>query len=428
MSQIVKSTVTCDMEGRIQTFNEGAEQIFLYAPEEVIGKKRVSLFSPGLVVLEHVPTWLKIASEKGEFKSQTVFLRKDGTAFAADIRITPTFKDGRQIGYCGVTTPRPDLDAAKAWPKVSLLTKIFSTFVVTRAPFLTATLAPVLIGAAWIVARGLAAPFPWALFWLVMLGASAMHIAANTFNDYFDWTSGTDQVNNDYFLPFSGGSRSIELGLISEKGLLRLAFISLAVAVACGLAALFLSGRVWLIAFGLFGAFSTYFYTAPPLRLAARKGLGELLIGLNFGPLLVAGTVYALTGHLTWLEFLAGAPIGLLTTAILWINEFPDLSADKSSGKLNLVVTLGKEQARWGYLLILTLAFGLVILGVAFGWFPPGALAMILSLPVAYYTTRTLFQHYQDRTLVKANATTIQLHMLAGLLMAAGLLGWAILS
>jgi len=427
MSQIVKSTVTCDMEGRIQTFNEGAEQIFLYAPEEVIGKKRVSLFSPGLVVLEHVPTWLKIASEKGEFKSQTVFLRKDGTAFAADIRITPTFKDGRQIGYCGVTTPRPDLDAAKAWPKVSLLTKIFSAFVVTRAPFLTATLMPVLIGAAWIIARGLAAPFPWALFWLVMLGASAMHIAANTFNDYFDWTSGTDQVNNDYFLPFSGGSRSIELGLISEKGLLRLALAALTVAVTCGLAVLFLTGRVWLIGFGLFGAFSTYFYTAPPLRLAARKGLGELLIGLNFGPLLVAGTVYALTGHLTWLEFLAGAPIGLLTTAILWINEFPDLSADKSSGKLNLVVTLGKEQARWGYLLILTLAFGLVILGTAFGWFPPGALAMILSLPVAYYTTRTLFQHYQDRTLVKANATTIQLHMLAGLLMAAGLFGWAIL-
>lgn len=427
MSQVIRSTITCDMEGRIQTFNKGAEQIFLYAPEEVVGKKRVSLFSPGLVVLEHVPTWLKIASEKGEYKSQTVFLRKDGTAFAADVRITPTFKDGRQIGYCGVTTPRPDLDAAKAWPKVSLLTKIFSAFVVTRAPFLTATLVPVLIGAAWIAARGLAAPFPWALFWLVMLGASAMHIAANTFNDYFDWTSGTDQVNNDYFLPFSGGSRSIELGLISEKGLLRLALAALAVAVTCGLAVLFLSGRVWLIGFGLFGAFSTYFYTAPPLRLAARKGLGELLIGLNFGPLLVAGTVYALTGHLTWLEFLAGAPIGLLTTAILWINEFPDLSADELSGKLNLVVTLGKEQARWGYLLILALAFGLVILGVAFGWMPLGALAMLLSLPVAWRATRALFQHYQERALIKSNAATIQLQALAGLLMAAGLFGWAIL-
>jgi 1,4-dihydroxy-2-naphthoate octaprenyltransferase len=416
------------MEGRIQTFNEGAEQIFLYAAEEVVGKKRVSLFSPGLVVLEHVPTWLKIASEKGEYKSQTVFLRKDGIAFAADVRITPTFKDGKQIGYCGVTTPRPDLNTEQVAPKIALFTKIFSALVVTRAPFLTATLVPVLIGAAWIVARGLAAPFPWTLFWLATLGASAMHIAANTFNDYFDWTSGTDQVNNDYFLPFSGGSRSIELGLISEKGLLRLAFTSLAAAVACGLAVLLLTGRVWLLAFGAFGAFSTYFYTAPPLRLAARRGLGELLIGLNFGPLMVAGTVYALTGHLTWLEFLAGAPIGLLTTAILWINEFPDLRADEISGKLNLVVTLGKERARWGYLLILTLAFGLVIVGVGAGWFPVGALAMLLSLPMAWRSTRALFQHYQERALIKSNADTIQLQALAGLLMAIGLFGWAILN
>jgi len=428
MSETIKSTITCDLEGRIQTFNKGAEQIFRYKPEEVIGKKRVSLFSPGLVVLEHVPTWLKIAREKGEFKSQTVFLRKDGSAFAADIRITPTFKDGRHVGYCGVTTPRPDLDVAEVWPKISLLTKIFSAFVVTRAPFLTATLMPLLIGAAWVVARALTAPFPWLLFGLVVLGASAMHIAANTFNDYFDWTSGTDQVNNDYFLPFSGGSRSIELGLISEKGLLRLASLALAVSVACGLAVLALSGRLGLLAFGAFGAFSTYFYTAPPLRLAARRGLGELLIGLNFGPLMVAGTVYALSGHLTWLEFLAGAPIGLLTTAILWINEFPDLRADEMSGKRNLVVTLGRERARWGYLLILGLAFGLVILGVAFHWFPLGALAMLLSLPIAWHAARLLFQHYRERTLIRSNAATIQLQALAGLLMAIGLFGWAVLS
>lgn len=422
------STVTCDLEGRIETYNKGAEQIFQYSAAEVIGKKRVSLFSPGLVVLEHVPAWLKIAAEKGEFKTQTVFLRKDGSAFAADIRITPTFKDGRQIGFCGVTTPRPDVDANKAWPRIALMTKIFSALVVTRAPFLSATLIPVIIGAAWVAARGLVSPFPWGVFWLVALGASAMHIAANTFNDYFDWTSGTDKANNDYFMPYSGGSRSIELRLISETGLFRLAVIATLVAAACGLGALALTGRIGLLAFGAFGVFSTYFYTAPPLRLAARRGLGELLIGLNFGPLMVAGAIYALSGSLTWLDFLAGVPIGLFTTAILWINEFPDLKADEESGKLNLVVTLGQERARWGYLALLVLAFGFVVLGAALGWFPLGALAMLLSLPIAYFTTRTLFQHYRDRALIKGNAATIQLHMLSGLLLAAGLWVGAILN
>lgn len=421
MTSPLNSTITCDLEGRIQTYNKGAEQIFQYTAEEVIGRKRVSLFSPGPVVLEHVPNWLKTAREKGEFKTQTVFLRKDGSAFAADIRITPTFKNGEQIGYCGVTTPRPDVDANETWPQVSWMTKIFSTLVVTRAPFLSATIIPIIIGAVWTSSNGLVSPFPWGLFWLVLLGACAMHIAANTFNDYFDWTSGTDKINNDYFLPFSGGSRSIELGLISEKGLYRLSVIAALFAAACGLAVLALTGWVWLLAFGALGIFSTYFYTAPPLRLAARRGLGELIIGLNFGPLMVAGTVYALSGSLTWLDFLAGAPIGLFTTAILWINQFPDLKADQLSGKFNLVVTLGQERARWGYLVLLVLAFGLVAVGAALGWFPFGALAMLLSLPVAYLTTRTLFQHYRDRALIKGNAATIQLHMLAGLLLAIGL-------
>ena len=54
-----------------------------------------------------------------------------------------------------------------------------------------------------------------------------------------------------------------------------------------------------LLLFGLAGAFSAYFYTAPPLRLCARRGFGELLVGLNFGPLMVGGTVFALTGTVT---------------------------------------------------------------------------------------------------------------------------------
>ena len=122
----VKSVITCDMEGRIETFNEGAEQLFGYKPEEVIGRKRVSLFSPGPIVLAHVPNWLKTASEQGEYNGQTVFLRRDGEPFAADIRITPTFRGGEQIGFCGVTVARPDLPVAQAMPKTSLATRIFS--------------------------------------------------------------------------------------------------------------------------------------------------------------------------------------------------------------------------------------------------------------------------------------------------------------
>jgi 1,4-dihydroxy-2-naphthoate octaprenyltransferase len=417
----LKSVITCDLEGRIETFNQGAQEIFGYDPDEVIGKKRVSLFSPGLIVLGHVQNWLKTAREQGEFRSRTVFLRSDGSPFTADVRITPTFRAGKQIGYCGVTTPLPEIPPAQAMPKVTLATRVFAWLVITRAPFLTATLVPILAAAAWVYTRSGGAVFPWILFWLVLLGGIAIHISANTFNDYFDWTSGTDKANNEYFLPYTGGSRSIELGLITERKLLVVAWTSFLIAALAGLPILLLRGP-GLLLFAIAGAFSAYYYTAPPLRLAARKGLGELIVGLNFGPLMTAGTVFALTGQISWLDFLIGLPIGLLTTAILWINQFPDVAADAMTGKYNLVVVLGKERARWGYLLIVAAAFLSVLISALVGILPWTVLLVLAALPLAVYACLVLFRRYTERSLVSANSTTILLHLMVGLLLIAGLL------
>jgi 1,4-dihydroxy-2-naphthoate octaprenyltransferase len=181
-------------------------------------------------------------------------------------------------------------------------------------------------------------------------------------------------------------------------------------------------GRWMLLWFGLFAAFSVFFYTAPPLRLAARRGIGELLVGLNFGPLMTAGTIYSLTGHVSLVDFLIGLPIGLLITAVLWINQFPDYEADQATGKINLVVVLGKERARWGYVLLVLGAFVLVIAGVLTGIAPWGALVVLAALPIAISAIRVLFRHYADRALVGANQSTIVLHMTAGLLMTVGVL------
>src|SRR5688572_27096853 len=138
------SVITCDMEGRIETFGEGASRLFQYRPDEVVGKKRVSLFSPGEVVLGHVPTWLKTAREAGEFETDTVFVRKDGSRFAAHIRITPTFGHDAagnkvQVGYCGQTRAI-DADPADIMPRTSVATRVFKAVVIGRLPFLTASL------------------------------------------------------------------------------------------------------------------------------------------------------------------------------------------------------------------------------------------------------------------------------------------------
>jgi 1,4-dihydroxy-2-naphthoate polyprenyltransferase len=147
-----------------------------------------------LIVLEHVQNWLKVAREEGEFKARTVFLRKDGTPFTADVRITPYFPkwETNRVLWCDY--PSPEVEPQQRCRKPSLATRIFAWMVVTRAPFLSATIIPILAGAAWVSARGLADPFPWGLLALAMLGGISLHISANTFNDYFDWRSGTDKV------------------------------------------------------------------------------------------------------------------------------------------------------------------------------------------------------------------------------------------
>ncbi len=415
----LKSVITCDMEGRIETISEGSVEIFGYSEEELIGKKRVSLFSPGEVVLEHVPNWLKIASKEGEYVSKTVFVDRNGNSIPAKVRITPTFKDGEQVGYCGVTEVLEEAPEDIA-PKISAMTKIFSWLVITRAPFLTAVIIPILIGAAWVANQSVVSTFPTLKFWLALLAGIFIHIAANTFNDYFDWQSGTDQVNNDYFLPYTGGSRSIELGLINEKSLFKVASISLLFSGGIGIYLALTSG-FGVFAYGLAGAFFAYFYTAPPLRLAARRGLGELSIGLSFGPLATAGTVFALTGQNTISDFLVGIPIGLLTIAILWINQFPDEEADKATGKINLVVVMGKRLARWGYLFLMAAAFGSTLYWSLTRVFPITSLLILGGLPLAIFASRVLIKEYAERTLIRANAATIKLHALSGFLMAAGI-------
>ena len=414
----VKSTITCDMEGRLETFNAGAEEIFGYKASEVIGKARVSLFSPGLTVLQNVPTWLNVARTKGKFEGESVFIRKDGSRFPAKIRITPTKKDGLQIGYCGVTTPLPQSDLARVEPKISLFTKVFSALVVTRAPFLSASIFPVLIAGAYAAQSG---ELSWSAFLLALVGAASVHIAANTWNDMYDWKSGADKINHDYFLPYSGGSRAIELGLITERGLMKIAIGAVVVALACGLGIAALGSPV-VLPLGLLGVLAAWTYTAPPLRLIARRGLGELLIGVAFGPLLSVGAVAAVTGSIDPVAALLGIPVGLLTTAILWINEFPDAPSDALAGKTHLVVTMGTSAARWGYVALIAVAFGTLVALVAVGTLAPTALLALLTLPLAVRSTIILFREYRSRALVRANVGTIILQGAFGFTLACGIL------
>ena len=149
----MKSTITCDMEGVILTMNSDAEKIFGYKKEELIGKKRVSLFSPGEIVLQNVEGWLNTAVKEGEFKGETYFLKKNGEKFNARIRITPTFANGKdkpQTGYCGVT----EVIEKNVEVPIKFSTKLIKMLAITRMPFTSASLLPVFVVGAYFYGMG----------------------------------------------------------------------------------------------------------------------------------------------------------------------------------------------------------------------------------------------------------------------------------
>ena len=419
MNDKIKSVITCDLDGKIESLSEGAQKLFGYTEDEMIGKGRVSDFSPGQIVLGHVVNWLNESVEKGAWEGDTVFLHKDSHEIPCHIKITPTKgKEGEHIGYCGVTTPLIDKTPDEVRPSISLMTKIFTWLVIMRLPFLTATFVPLLVGAA--VANFLGYDISWGWLGLTVLGGCLLHIGTNTANDYFDHTSGTDEANYNYMVPFSGGSRSIQMGLISSRGMLIVSLVAFALSAVVGVPLIQKAGMdvLWL---GLIGFASGFFYTAPPFRFASRKGLGELLIGLNFGPLMVAGSALVQTGKILPEALLAGIPIGLLVAAIVYVNEFPDHDGDKATGKNTLIVVFGPEKARLGYVFLVIGAFVSIIVMALNGTFPKLSL---IALPAAYFgvrTIKTLYKYYNDRLLIPANAGTINMHLVTGLLFCIGI-------
>lgn len=375
----MKSVIICDMEGVIQEINKGALELFGYNKDELIGKKRVSIFSPGEIVIQNVLGWLEKANKEGKSLIKTNFIKKDGSQFNAEILITPNFangKDQEQTGYCGITK---EIKEEVNIP-INFTTKIFKGIAITRGGFTLASILPMVIVAVLLNQMNSLSIINAIIS---IIGIISVHIFGNLYNDYFDVKSGTDEVNNEYFnvgdkslilrgAQISGGSRAIELGLITLKKTKNLGNIMLLIASFCVIS---LSINIYLetnsfknilgiIVIGFLGSFLAYFYTAKPLRLSARKGLGEIVIFLTFGPLLTLGSLFAMSNTPLDINFhtlkdfiLIGIPLGLLTTNILFINQFPDYLSDKKSDKINLVVLFGKKLSRWIYLLNLMLIF-----------------------------------------------------------------------
>lgn len=292
--------------------------------------------------------------------------------------------------------------------------KLKSWIAELRAPFLTGSILPVLLGSSIAWARnGMA---HWGYFALSLAAGVSIHLGANIANDYFDHKSGNDEINKDYIRPFSGGSRMIQRGLLRPSEVLLGSLVFFALGVSIGLYLAWVTGVVVLV-LGVIGVFSAVFYTCPPFYLA-KRGIGELFVGLSFGVLMVLGAYYVQTQAVSWEATAAGVPLSTLIAAVLYVNEFPDYEADGAVGKRTLVVRLGKDRAVIGYGALMAATYLLILAGVAVGLTSPLTLLGLLTAPAALKAYRCARLHFSDsKQLVPANALTITVHMATGLLL-----------
>jgi 1,4-dihydroxy-2-naphthoate octaprenyltransferase len=279
-----------------------------------------------------------------------------------------------------------------------------------RLPFLTGSLMPVALVAALAWWRGAWGGFFY--FFLTAVGVAGLHTGGNLINDYYD-SFGSDPLNR-FATPFSGGSRVIQNGELDAPTVRNLAYACLGLGVVCGLVLIY-NGRPWVALLGLFGLAAAYLYSATPVQLMS-KGLGELTIFLAFGPALTLGAYYAMTGLVSPAGFYLGLPLGFLITAILWINEFPDLEADTAAAKDHMVARLGLRRSRMIYAgLMLAPFLSLPFLMELFD-FPGHLFAGLVALPLAVNAVHQAWvTPPTDEDFIGVQALTIKTHFLMGL-------------
>jgi 1,4-dihydroxy-2-naphthoate polyprenyltransferase len=283
----------------------------------------------------------------------------------------------------------------------------------TRASFFQAVIIPVILGAsaAW-YRTGRFLP---GYFFLTLFGAIFINAGTNLANDYYDHITKNDELNKDY-TPFNGGSRVIQEGLIPAPVILAVAISCFSCAAIIGLYLTYARGFALLV-IGFIGILSGFFYTAGPVKIAYR-GWGELLVGITCGPLVVLGAYYVQTRAMTVEAVVISLPVGILITAILYINEFPDYECDKAVNKKNLIVRLRPEKARIGFYIIMVCVYLSIGMGWLLGILPRAALVSLLTIPMALKASLVLHKEYnKGKRLVPAMAMTIFTHLLTGILL-----------
>jgi 1,4-dihydroxy-2-naphthoate octaprenyltransferase len=217
-----------------------------------------------------------------------------------------------------------------------------------------------------------AGKFNFWLWLLLVIGLVMAHATNNLVNDYTDFVRGVDQDN---YYRAQYGPQPLVHGLMNRRQLIQYAVITGLIAVACGAILIYARGGYTFLLMGL-GAFFVLFYTFPLKYIA----LGEVAVLVVWGPLMVGGGYYVISGEWDWLVVLASLPYALGVTGVIFGKHIDKIEMDRERSIRTLPVLLGDRNSRYTVIGMFLMQYLLVVYLVIANYFTLVALVVFLAI------------------------------------------------
>ena len=245
-----------------------------------------------------------------------------------------------------------------------------------------------------------ASEFNWIAALASVAGVIFLHLGLNLMDDWFDYKEGSAEarakVANEGFRGRMIKYPYLTSNEATPSQLLKAIAVFMGIAATMGAVAILARDLkiLWWVAAGLVIGVS---YSGGPLKLGYR-GLGELVIFLMFGPLLMTGAYYAITGTVDWKIGSLSIAVGLLVTNIVYSHSVLDSVPDQKMGKKTMAHLMGSTKGQIVFSALLnTLPYLIVAAAVIFGKMHPAYLAVLLVFPVSMWLVGSLNDFVNNR-------------------------------
>lgn len=259
---------------------------------------------------------------------------------------------------------------------------------------------------------------------LLLIGNVLAHTSVNLFNEYSDFKTKIDfhTIRN----PFSGGSGMLVSGKTKPETVLKVAIITMLIGLAIGIYFVIIAHWFLIILIAI-SALTIVLYTP----LLAKILLGEFFAGLTLGSFVVVGTYIGLTANpemnlsqiIPLKVIIVSIPAGILTSLLLFLNEFPDAEADKEGGRYHIVIAVGKKISGYLYCLGIFLVYATIILIPILNLSSYFIYLGLLTLPLALKSCTTAVKYGSEvDKIIPAMGINVLVVLITDLLMGVGIL------